>query len=54
MQYDSCRGIEGWTVINYAFDDFFDDKYQQWLDAPQELGGLFDTPEGLAAAFAAQ
>ena len=54
VQYDSCRGLEGWTVINYAFDDFYDYKYHQWLETPQELGGLFDTQEGLAAAFAAQ
>lgn len=54
VQYDSCRGLEGWTVINYAFDDFYKYKYQQWLAAPQDLGGLFDTPEDLAAAFAAQ
>tara|TARA_R110002110_G_scaffold415612_7_gene652405 strand:+ start:220565 stop:222532 length:1968 start_codon:yes stop_codon:yes gene_type:complete len=54
VQYESCRGLEGWTVINYAFDDFYDYKYQQWLNAPSELGGLFDTQEDLAAAFAAQ
>ena len=54
VQYDSCRGLEGWTVINYAFDDFYDYKYEQWLAAPQDLGGLFDTKEELAAAFAAQ
>ena len=54
VQYDSCRGLEGWTVINYAFDDFYDYKYRQWINAPQELGGLFDTQEDLAAAFAAQ
>lgn len=54
VQYDSCRGLEGWTVINYAFDDFYDYKYRQWLAAPKDHGGLFDTKEALAAAFAAQ
>lgn len=54
VQYDSCRGLEGWTVINYAFDDFFDYKYQQWLSAPQDVGGLFDSQEDMAAVFAAQ
>lgn len=54
VQYDSCRGLEGWTVINYAFDDFYDYKYQQWIAAPKDHGGLFDTKEALAAAFAAQ
>lgn len=54
VQYDSCRGLEGWSVINYAFDDFYDYKYQQRLAAPKDLRGLFDTKEELAAAFAAQ
>lgn len=52
VQYDSCRGLEGWTVINYGFDEFWDYKYRQWLAAPQEAGNLFDKPEELAAAFA--
>lgn len=54
VQYDSCRGLEGWTVINYAFDDFWSYKHQQWLDTPQDPGGLFDTPEERAAAFASR
>jgi len=54
VQYDSCRGLEGWTVFNYAFDDFYDYKLNQWLLSPPDLGGLFDTKEDLAAAFAAQ
>lgn len=54
VQYDSCRGLEGWTVINYAFDEFREYKYQQWLSLPQDLSGLFDTAEELASAFAAR
>lgn len=54
VQYDSCRGLEGWAVINYSFDDFYDYKYEQWLVSPQDLGELFGTQEELAAAFAAQ
>ncbi len=52
VQYDSCRGLEGWTVINYAFDEFWDYKYRQWLAASQEPGNPFDTPEERARAFA--
>ena len=26
VQYDSCRGLEGWAVINYGFDDFWEYK----------------------------
>lgn len=54
VQYDSCRGLEGWTVINYGFDAFWEYKYRQWLAAPQEIDGLFDTPEGRAAHFASR
>jgi GTPase SAR1 family protein len=54
VQYDSCRGLEGWTVINYAFDDFYDYKRRQFLSSPPDLGGLFDSAEDLAAAYAAQ
>jgi hypothetical protein len=54
VQYDSCRGLEGWTVINYAFDEFWDYKYRQWVASPQKPGNLFDTPEERAAAFASR
>lgn len=26
VQYDSCRGLEGWAVFNLCFDEFFDYK----------------------------
>ncbi len=54
VQYDSCRGLEGWTVFNLAFDDMWQYKYNQWSKEPRELGGLFDTKEDMAAAYAAQ
>jgi hypothetical protein len=54
VQYDSCRGLEGWTVIAYSFDDFYDYKYQQWISSPKSHGSLLDSKEEMAAAFAAQ
>lgn len=54
VQYDSCRGLEGWTVINYAFDDFWEYKYQQCLSSPEEISGLFESPEEHATAFASR
>jgi hypothetical protein len=54
VQYDSCRGLEGWTVVNYAFDLFWDYKYNQWLSAPHALPELFQTTEELAEIFAAR
>ncbi len=54
VQYDSCRGLEGWTVINYAFDALWEYKYSQWMTLPQDHGELFDTPEEMAAIYAAR
>lgn len=54
VQYDSCRGLEGWAVLNYAFDDLFDYKYRQWLEAEHDTEDRFETVEELARAFASQ
>ena len=54
VQYDSCRGLEGWTVINYAFDAFWQYKFEQWLSSPHEIPELFQSEEELADAFASQ
>ena len=29
VQYDSCRGLEGWTVVNFELDSFYDYKLRQ-------------------------
>jgi hypothetical protein len=29
VQYESCRGLEGWTVVNLAFDRFYDHKLKE-------------------------
>jgi AAA domain len=30
IQYDSCRGLEGWVVVNLGIDDFFRYKEASW------------------------
>ncbi len=30
-QYDSCRGLEGWTVVCRNFDEFIDYKYNDYV-----------------------
>jgi hypothetical protein len=52
VQYDSCRGLEGWTVINYGFDELWDYKYRQRLAMPRGTGDLFVTTEEEAKEFA--
>ena len=45
VQYDSCRGLEGWTVINYALDEFWQYKFGECIStevAPDELDSSED------------
>lgn len=32
FQYDSCRGLEGWIIVNIAFDEFYDYKLSEFKD----------------------
>ena len=54
VQYDSCRGLEGWTVINYAYDELWEYKYKQWLSTQRKQNDLFDTPEDQAKVYASR
>lgn len=52
VQYESCRGLEGWMAINLAFDDFYDTKVSAEL--PRAAGGdELEDEELLHARFAA-
>jgi hypothetical protein len=54
VQYDSCRGLEGWTVINYGLDEFWDYKFRQRLASPEDTNDLFVTAEENAKSFASR
>lgn len=47
VQYESCRGLEGWIVVLDAFDEFLEgkraEKIKQGLSAEEE--GLYDLEE---------
>ena len=32
LQYESCRGLEGWTVVNLEFDKFIEYKMQTFIE----------------------
>jgi len=51
VQYDSARGLEGWTVVCVGLDKFFDYKYAQYLGTSQ--GDLLIDLESEKRAFAA-
>src|SRR5262249_9575723 len=37
VQYESCRGLEGWTVICLGLDELFDRKRKEHVTTPREL-----------------
>jgi hypothetical protein len=41
VQYDSCRGLEGWTVVNLALDEFYDYKLESFEPSPHEVTDFF-------------
>lgn len=55
VQYDSCRGLEGWTVVCDGFDKFWNYKYQQYmLDQSSLKSEEMLTREEAASRFAWQ
>jgi hypothetical protein len=44
VQYDSCRGLEGWVVVLDALDDLWEFKYREALVSPF-LSGISMSPE---------
>ncbi|MET3414546.1 RNA helicase [Methylobacterium sp. 1030] len=54
VQYDSCRGLEGWTTINYDLDQLWDYKASQWLSEKHTHDPLLETREEAAARHAAR
>ena len=45
IQYDSCRGLEGWTVVLDAFDEFWSLKYDLALSQGHRPDKLIDDKE---------
>nr|MDP9455391.1 RNA helicase [Actinomycetota bacterium] len=53
VQYDSCRGLEGWSVVNLGFDNFYDWKFNASLKS-FEGSNLLVSPEQAAHQHAAR
>lgn len=54
VQYDSCRGLEGWTTINYELDALWEYKRQQWLAEDHAADDLHMPVSELAEAHASR
>lgn len=53
VQYDSCRGLEGWVVLHLGLDEFYRYKVRSWRPASDEPGDYSDDPAS-AHRFAAR
>lgn len=54
VQYDSCRGLEGWSVVNYDLDQLWDYKARQWEAEGHDHDPLIETRDEAAARHAAR
>ena len=54
VQYESCRGLEGWGVVNFALDLLYDYKYRLALKEEFGSGDMLVSTEEYARRKAAQ
>lgn len=54
VQYDSCRGLEGWVVINFGLDAFYEYKKSMWQPPAAAAPGVFADDPSLPHLFAAR
>jgi hypothetical protein len=52
LQYDSCRGLEGWTVVCLHFDEFINYKKETFIDEEEPGQISFESPEEKRKIFA--
>ena len=52
VQYDSCRGLEGWVVVCFALDEFFEHKVNHAEISDSEKGDIFFDEEESALTYA--
>ena len=54
VQYDSCRGLEGWAAINYGLDQLWTYKFRQWFTEQHQVDGLYQSAEEAAKLHASR
>jgi hypothetical protein len=52
VQYDSCRGMEGWSVVNYEIDALYDYKKQSYEPTAEESADLYFDRDEFAMRYA--
>jgi hypothetical protein len=54
VQYDSCRGLEGWSCLHFDLDVFFEHKQRLWVQHADDMDrAVWDDPS-LPRRFAAR
>ena len=54
VQYDSCRGLEGWISINYDLDHLWDYKIRQWEAEGRPNDELIESRDEVAVRHASR
>ncbi len=52
VQYESCRGLEGWVVVNFALDEFFAYKQENAQVSEEEKSDIFYDEQEAALDYA--
>jgi hypothetical protein len=54
VQYDSCRGLEGWIVVNYGLDELWEYKRRQRRAELLEENDLYHSADDIASLHASR
>ena len=54
VQYESCRGLEGWAVINFSLDELYENKYNYFYNDEHGSGDMLISQEEFARRQAAR
>jgi hypothetical protein len=54
VQYDSCRGLEGWTVFNYLLEELWEYKRSQWFLEDHPVDDLYESADEAAELHASR
>ena len=54
VQYDSCRGLEGWAVINFGLDELYENKFDYFNKDQHGSGDMLISREEFAQRQAAR
>lgn len=54
VQYNSCRGLEGWVVVNLGFEQLYEYQLSKWQPLISSQPGVFSDDPMLANRYAAR